>query len=490
MKHISSKSGIQVAKGAVSIFLAQALLLPTGFITAIFLAHKLGPADYGVFALVSSLVLMIEWLAFSGLTDTSVKFVAETPDWEAVGITVIRLHIFMGVCAASFLWLFAESLAELFRDPVLADYFRLFAIDIPLFGLACAQRNILVGIRHFHERAKVTATRYIARLIFIVLFVACGFSIKGAILGSIGASVLECAYSFYFVQLPLLSRITFPVRKLFAFAGPLFLSVMCLHVAKLDLLMLKIFGGSAVELGFYGAALNISIVPVLFFVSLAQPILTLISGVLLKENYEDARKYTLMCFRSIFWLIPFAALISGSSSEIVMLIYGYDFYPAGKMLEILIFAGLAVGVITFENAVFTAFNEPKMTLWFSVPMIPFILVGNYYLIPIMGGVGTAMVKTVVVCVAALMAGIVTCWKWKIKLPVSTIVSSIICSGMAYTLATYWSTAGSLLILKLFLVTCIIFLVFALFKEIGSAELVLAKKVLRFREKTGVEKVSE
>ncbi len=159
------------------------------------------------------------------------------------------------------------------------------------------------------------------------------------------------------------------------------------------------------------------------------------------------------------------------------------------MLESLIFAGLAVSVITIENAVFIAYNEPKMTLWFTVPMIPFVIVGNFWLIPVMGGVGTAMVKMVVICVTALISGIVICWKWKIKLPVLTVVSSIVCSGVAYSLAICWSTAGSLLILKLFLVTCLIFMVFALFKEIGPAELVSAKKILRFKEKTGVEKIS-
>ncbi len=59
MKNTLPKTGVQVARGAVTIFLANALLLPTGFITAIFLAHKLGPVDYGFFALVSSLVLWI-----------------------------------------------------------------------------------------------------------------------------------------------------------------------------------------------------------------------------------------------------------------------------------------------------------------------------------------------------------------------------------------------------------------------------------------------
>ncbi len=69
--------------------------------------------------------------------------------------------------------------------------------------------------------------------------------------------------------------------------------------------MLRIFGGATIELGYYGAALNISIIPVLFLASLAQPIITLISRLLLEENYDDAGKYTLMCFRLIFWLIPF-----------------------------------------------------------------------------------------------------------------------------------------------------------------------------------------
>ena len=63
--------------GTIRIFLAEALILPTGFITAVFLARKLGPIDYGLFALASLLVLWIEWGSTALFAHTTIKFIGE-----------------------------------------------------------------------------------------------------------------------------------------------------------------------------------------------------------------------------------------------------------------------------------------------------------------------------------------------------------------------------------------------------------------------------
>jgi len=53
MNQHSGRTGRHLLTGTIRIFLAEALILPTGFITAIYLARSLGPAGYGIFALVS-----------------------------------------------------------------------------------------------------------------------------------------------------------------------------------------------------------------------------------------------------------------------------------------------------------------------------------------------------------------------------------------------------------------------------------------------------
>src|SRR5205809_765178 len=79
-------------------------------------------------------------------------------------------------------------IAALLGTPALTGRLRLFAGDIPLFCLAQAHRNILVGLGEFQQRALAAAARWTSRLVLVLLFVGLGWSIDGAILGSIGAS--------------------------------------------------------------------------------------------------------------------------------------------------------------------------------------------------------------------------------------------------------------------------------------------------------------
>lgn len=68
---------------------------------------------------------------------------------------------------------------------------RLFAIDLPILDLASTNRNILVGMGRLKERACMSEGRRVARLVLIVLFVGLRLSVEAAILGCIGASVVD-----------------------------------------------------------------------------------------------------------------------------------------------------------------------------------------------------------------------------------------------------------------------------------------------------------
>ncbi len=90
--------------------------------------------------------------------------------------------------AAGALVLLAAPLATLLGEPALRWYLRLFAVDIPIFGLAHAHRHILVGFGDFKARALGSAARWLTRLLLVALLVQLGLAITGAILGSIGGS--------------------------------------------------------------------------------------------------------------------------------------------------------------------------------------------------------------------------------------------------------------------------------------------------------------
>ncbi|MEL7227139.1 MAG: oligosaccharide flippase family protein [Cyanobacteria bacterium J06576_12] len=242
----STQTNRQILDGTVWVFLAEGLILPTGLITAGFLTRQLGPEGYGLFTLASIIVAWVEWSITSIFSRTTIKFVGESEDWRPIGALVVQLHLAASVGVLLVLWLLAPAIANSLNEPLLASYLRLFAIDIPLFSLASAQRNILIGMGGFRQRALATAGRWTIRMALIVLLVSIGFSVPGAIVGSIGASLTEFVITHYFAPTPWLKRSHFPIRPMFGYAIPLFAFAMVMRFYdKLDLLMLKVMGGSA-----------------------------------------------------------------------------------------------------------------------------------------------------------------------------------------------------------------------------------------------------
>ncbi|MBA3316502.1 MAG: oligosaccharide flippase family protein, partial [Gemmatimonadales bacterium] len=101
-----------------------------------------------------------------------------------------------------------------------------------------------------------------SRLLLVVLFVELGRSIEGAVLGSIGASLIELAVCRFFVRPAFSLRAAFQVGKLWGYAAPLLLSAVALRLYdKLDLVALTALGGTPEQAGHYGAAQNLAILP-------------------------------------------------------------------------------------------------------------------------------------------------------------------------------------------------------------------------------------
>src|SRR5687768_12023692 len=111
---------------------AEGLALPAGLMTAAVLGRALGPADYGVFAAATSLVLMLEWVSTSLFSRTSAKLIGEDEDWRPVGVMVLRWHVGIGLASGIGMYLLADPIAALLGDRSAVPLVRIFALQPPL----------------------------------------------------------------------------------------------------------------------------------------------------------------------------------------------------------------------------------------------------------------------------------------------------------------------------------------------------------------------
>lgn len=477
----SAHSGRHMLDGTLWILLAEGLILPTGLISAALLTRRLGAADYGLFTLAVVVVSWIEWSVTSLFSRTTVKFVSEAEDWRPIGSAVLRLYLLACSGAALLLCMLAVPVAKLLNEPVLASYLWLFAIDIPLFGLAYAHRHILIGLGSFRQRAIASAGRWISRLLFIIVFIEAGLSVTGAIMGSIGASFVELAISRWYVRPALFGHSTFPARRLWGYAVPLFLFALSMRLFdKLDLFTLKALGGTAAAAGIYGAAQNIALAPGLFALSFSPLLLSNLGRMLRAHKSDEARMMSRNAMRAVVLLLPFAGMTAGAAPELIEVIFGQAFLPAAPLLALLIFGAIAAVMISVATTILTAAGKPNWTAILTVPLPLAAVAGHFILIPYWGATGASLVTTLLAGLGALAAVLCVHHHWGVWPPAATLWRSLLVSVMAYGASYFWTASGFLLLLKLPAICILIVVTLAFLREFNAWEIALAKSLLRTR----------
>jgi O-antigen/teichoic acid export membrane protein len=466
------QTGKSFMNGTFWVFLAEALIFPTGLVTAGILTRRLGQDGYGLLTLVAVLVSWVEWTITSIFARTAIKFVSDAEDWQPVGTVIVQLHFILGALAAAVLCLFAQPIANLLDIPNFVPYLRLFALDIPIFCLAYAHRQLLVGRGHYSERAIASAARWVARLAIIAVLVEYArWSIQGAILGSLGASVVELAIARWYIRPTVLNKSSFPPQRLFGYAVPLFLFATSLRLFdKLDLFMLKILGGSVEQSGVYGAAQNLAFIPGIFALSFSPLLLATLNVSLRTGELTQARQIGYNSVRTVIVLTPYAAIAAAAAVPIVSVVYGQDFAAAGPVLAVLIFAAMALMMISVVTAILTAASRPNLTVVLTAPMLPISALGYAVFVPRYGEMGACWVNLAAAVLGAL-ASLAALYKiWQIKPPIKSCIRSAIAGVIIYAIAIRWITPDPSFVLKLLALSLLLPVILLCLGELTRAEL--------------------
>jgi len=446
---LTSPTGRRMMDGTAQMFLAELLFPLTALITTGFLTRQLGPQGYGVLALALTTIIWIESAITSCLAKATIKFVGETSDWRPAGAMIARLSLRVGIAAMVLVWLLAAPLSVLLNEPDLAYYLRVAAIDIPLFCLGQAYRSVLIGAGNYQGGAVARAGRWLARMCLVLVLVEAGLSITGALLGVIGASVIELWLSRRYLGSGMFSnqpRVPIPIRR---YGVLLFMSSLSFIIYNgMDLFMLKILGGTATQAGIYSAAQSLSLLPGLFSWTFSSVLLATLSRQLADSQRNRARELVRDAMRVTLWLIPAAAIIAGAASDIVQIVFGVAFIPAGSLLALLIVGAVANVMFTVSLTVMTADGHPARTVLFTAPLIPLALVGHLVMIPRFGQLGAAFVTVGVSLLSASVAVASIYATWKVLPPLGTFLRSAVIALVLGTVSILWPTPGVFVFAKL------------------------------------------
>jgi O-antigen/teichoic acid export membrane protein len=438
----SVSPGRRALWGFASQLAVQISIVPIGAAILLYLTRRLGPSTYGEYATVMIVVVWIEFALGSLLNRAIVKIVSQASAPPDAAAAMVRLAAALGLCAAALLWLLASPIARLMADQSLAPLFALASIDVPLFVGGSAYVAAITGLGWFGRRAIVTSLRWPLRLTLSVLFIESGLGAKGALWAVIGASIGELVACALICPLPLWRRFQLPRHLLLGEALPLFGAALSLRVLDGgDLLMLRIFGGTAADSGAYAAAMNLAMLPGLFAVAVGPVLMATMAQLRLTNRTAEIGRLASLVLQIGAWLLPPAVAICLASSAIITYCLGSAFEPATRLFQVLLWAGLARMAISIAGLMLAGGGRSSWAWWASAPLVPLALLGYVALIPLAGPLGAAWATTVASVAGVGLSVRAICRHFNARCPRRTIAAVCVSTLAIATPAGIFSLDG-------------------------------------------------
>jgi O-antigen/teichoic acid export membrane protein len=468
-----------LAFGTAQGFVASAICLPTGLLTAAFLTRRLGPVDYGLLTVAATIIVWIEGTITVGFSRAAVKFVTNSQDWQSAATRFLQAQLLVALAATALLAAAAPTIALWLDAPEMGSYLRIYSLGIPITAVARIHESFLIGRGHFGRRAFLSSVYWLGRMFLVVLFVWLHPSVTNAILANIGAALAVLIGARCFVRPALFGHSSFPSQNLWGYAWPLFFFTVGVNLFNgFDLFFVKAMSTSQQAAGFYGAAKNLTIVPALFATSFSPLLLAKLTLLAPNQPESGAGAMAKHAMRLIFCLLPFAAMTAGAATEIMTAIYGGPFLPAAPFLALLIFAALGMAMITVTTSTLIAAGRPRLPFMLTGPFVAAAPLPYFLLIPVFGPVAAAAITASLAWLGAGTCIAAVCRIWHVVPSATTFLRSIAVSAMAYAVAALWPSPGVLLLLKIPAISVLILIGFLLSGEFNSREIALIGSMVR------------
>lgn len=457
--------------GATVTMLAESLALPAGIIIAGSLTRGLGPEIYGRFIVVATALGIAEWLLIAVFARAVVKFVAEADHWEGVGATAVRVYLATGALIGASFWIGADAFAALLKDPSLAELLQAFAPQIPIFAVSAAARNILAGRGRFQQQAYASAAAWTGRVVFIVGFVALGWGVHGAILGSICGTATGAIVSLLMVGPGLWTRPTLPVRKLVQLAVPVFVSMVSVRLLdQIGVFVLEAVGRQPEDVGFYGAAMNVFIVTTIVGAGMTPVLISSLSAARMAGGREAVQPLVAGASRFGVSLFPLAAIVAGAAGELAVFVFGEAFVPTGPLLSILVIAAFVRANISILSAVLIGLDRAWLVAAVAAPLPLIALLGHVFMVPEGGATAAALVTLGASLLGGLAFLAATTVTGVFVVPWPTVGRAAVLTAVAFGLASSIPAPGAWVLLKTGVLTAAVAGAFVVTGELSPAEL--------------------
>jgi PST family polysaccharide transporter len=375
---MASGIGREMAKGAAWMVGMRLAVRGIGLISTVILARLLRPEDFGLVALASAFVGMIDVLSNFSF---DIALIREGQAGRSHYDTVFTLSIVRGVLMALGLAIFAEPAGEFFHDSRVAFIVYFFAAGTVLeslqnVGIVNFRKDMTFGL----EFAFTTATKLVSFVVTITVALVWRqywALVAGILAGKLAGLALSYALHPYRPRLSLKEW-----RELFHFSKWLLVTNLALFLSnRLDAFIIGRMSGPRV-LGLYDISLEIVSLPTAELVAPIQralyPGYAKIAG-----NTSDLAKYFLSIFAVIFaFALPAGLGIALLATPIVRLFLGSAWLDSVPLIQVLAFMGIFYIGASNSTSILWALGKSRAVSFITIAKLaclgPLLVAGISY----------------------------------------------------------------------------------------------------------------
>lgn len=391
-------------KGAFFLTISSGIFMISGYLINIYLGRTLGPKNYGVYGVITSLLSFITIIQTSGITQAVAKFVAEDKEhYDAILRKGLLLQVGISVFFFIVFYLGADYIAVFLQDPALSPFIRLVTLSFPMYGLYALYSDFYNGRHFFQKQAVMNIVYSLAKAVFIILL-AYLFHLTGVFVGFILAPFIALLFGFYF---PTSQSSTFSLRQLTVFSLSLItFSILSNMLLTLDVFLIKLFSHLPEGVGYYTASQNIARIPYYAMSSLFLVIFPTISHSTSNLLQGETRNIISNTIRLVsLFVIPGVLLFAATGKELLLLIYSPSYLPSAISFSVLV---IGMGFFTFFSIftfILSGAGMPKASLFSAAVGVLITLLSGIFLTSLYSITGAAVATTLGCGTAMIISGI-------------------------------------------------------------------------------------
>lgn len=379
------------------------------YLFGIFVAHLLGPDQFGLYVLGLTIFNILVLVVPLGINVGVIRFVSQQiglGDRLMASSTIIQatcITALSGLIAGLGLVLAAKPLSlSLYKKPELTTVLWFFAAAVPL---SCVGTVLVHSLQALQTVRYTVLIKYlwepIGKFLLAALFFWVGFGLPGVLAAFVFTLVVSLGIAMRCAcEIAGLGPGRMPpwrnenARALFAFCSPLaFSSFFGVIAPRSDMLILGYWVGTQ-ALGIYGAAFQTSAILALVLGAFETSFAPVIGGILAREEWSRLKELYQAVSRWTFAVTFFIFLILVIFRLELLTIFGKEF-AGGTACLIILSAGQVFNTATGSaSAILLMSGHSRKVMWNTITLGIFLVIMNLLLIPHLGILGAAIAASV------------------------------------------------------------------------------------------------